>query len=337
MKRVARLRLGPANMQAPPRYGSVYWPALRAAGAALALLLLTANLAGAQLRVVKADLATDVETAARAGGRVRALLRVSVPEGYHLQSNAPRDPSLIPTTLTFAPLPGIRATEVVFPKATDFKLQGQSEPLAVFERQFVIGVHFAVAKDAAAGDLEVPARFRYQACNDMLCFAPVTAEVRWTLHIGGGAARAGQASPEYKRDRVGHRRGAAHRRDAPGLYRRAAGRGRERARHARRFRDRRQHRRVSADDGLPRLRQERGTRGQGAGALRRPGTAGHPPARVPRRARAQPHPVRAADDSDQPGDHRRRQQGRLPFARVRARCRVRRGDGRSCTACSAWS
>ena len=171
---------------------------MKTVGAALALLLLTANLAGAQLRVVKADLATDVETAARAGGRVRALLRVSVPEGYHLQSNAPRDPSLIPTTLTFSPLPGIRATEVVFPKATDFKLQGQSEPLAVFERQFVIGVHFTVAKDAAPGDLDVPARFRYQACNDVLCFAPVTAEVRWTLHIGGGAARAGAASPEYK-------------------------------------------------------------------------------------------------------------------------------------------
>ncbi|HEY6507063.1 MAG TPA: hypothetical protein VIY56_03565, partial [Vicinamibacterales bacterium] len=130
--------------------------------AAVALLLLSATLAGAQLRGVKADLATDVQSEARPGGRVRALLRVSVPEGYHLQSNAPRDPSLIPTTLTFSPLPGIEATEVVFPKATDFKLQGQDEPLAVFEHQFVIGVEFAVAKDAAPGDIDVPARVRYQ-------------------------------------------------------------------------------------------------------------------------------------------------------------------------------
>jgi len=182
-------------LQAPPRYGSVYWPALRA-GVAIALLLLSANVGIAQLRGVKAEFATDVEGEARAGGRVRGLLRVSVPEGYHLQSNAPRDPSLIPTTLTFSPLPGIQAAEVVFPQATDFTLQGQGEPLAVFERQFVIGVEFAVAKDAARGEIEVPARFRYQACDDKLCFAPVTTEVRWTLRVGTGA-RASQAPPEY--------------------------------------------------------------------------------------------------------------------------------------------
>ena len=49
---------------------------------ALALLLLSANLAVAQLRGVTAELATDVEGEVRAGGRVRALLRVSVPEGF---------------------------------------------------------------------------------------------------------------------------------------------------------------------------------------------------------------------------------------------------------------
>jgi hypothetical protein len=83
MRTVARLRLGPANIQAPPRDGSVSWPALRA-GVALALLLLSANLAVAQLRGVKAELATDVEGEVRAGGRVRAVLRVSVPVGFHL-------------------------------------------------------------------------------------------------------------------------------------------------------------------------------------------------------------------------------------------------------------
>src|SRR5689334_11730242 len=131
---------------------------MRTAVAAL-VLLLSAFPAGAQLRGVKADFATDVESDARAGSRVRALLEVSVPEGYHLQSNAPRDPSLIATTLTFQTVPGIRAEEVVFPKATDFKLDGQDEPLAVFERRFVVGVQFSVAAGTAAGPIDVPARF----------------------------------------------------------------------------------------------------------------------------------------------------------------------------------
>jgi thiol:disulfide interchange protein DsbD len=153
--------------------------------AALVLLLLAALPAGAQLRPVRADFATEVESSARAGARVRAFLQVSVPEGFHLQSNAPRDPSLIATALTFAPVPGIRAEEVVYPRAADFFLQGQTEPLAVFERQFLVGVEFSVAADAAPGRVEVPARFRYQACNDKLCFAPVTEDVRWTLDVVG--------------------------------------------------------------------------------------------------------------------------------------------------------
>jgi thiol:disulfide interchange protein len=160
---------------------------MRTAAAAL-VLLLSAFPAGAQLRGVKADLATEVESGARAGGRVRAFLQVSVPEGFHLQSNAPRDPSLIATTLTFTALPGIRAEEVVYPKATDFALQGQSEPLAVFERQFLVGVEFSVAAGTPPGAIEVPARFRYQACDDKLCFAPVTANVRWTLDVVGAKA-----------------------------------------------------------------------------------------------------------------------------------------------------
>ena len=172
---------------------------MRKAGTALVLVLLSAFPAGGQLRGVKADLSTDVESDARAGGRVRGILEVSVPDGYHLQSNAPRDPSLIATTLTFPATPGIRPLEVVYPKATDFKLEGQTEPLAVFERRFLIGVEFSVAAGAATGGVDVPARFRYQACNDKLCFAPVNADVRWTLNVVGAKAPVTRRQPEiYK-------------------------------------------------------------------------------------------------------------------------------------------
>jgi len=173
----------------------VYLAALRA-GAALVLLPLAALPAGAQLRGVKAELATQVESDARAGSRVRALLEVSVPEGFHLQSNAPRDPSLIATVLTFSTTPGVRADEVVFPKATDFKLEGQNEPLAVFERRFLVGVQFSVDAATPAGALDVPAHFRYQACNDKLCFAPQRVEVRWTLNVVAAKAALKPRLPE---------------------------------------------------------------------------------------------------------------------------------------------
>jgi len=167
----------------------------QAALAALALLL-SAFPAAAQLRNVKADLATEIESDARAGGRVRGLIEVSVPEGFHLQSNAPRDPSLIATTLTFHTVPGIRAEEVVYPKATDFRLEGQSEPPAVFERRFLVGVEFSVAAGTAPGPVDVPARFRYQACNDKLCFAPVNTDLRWTITVVGAKAPLTRRQPD---------------------------------------------------------------------------------------------------------------------------------------------
>jgi cytochrome c biogenesis protein CcdA len=151
--------------------------------AALALLLVTPNLALAQLRGISAELAPVVESDVPAGSGVRAAVQVRVPEGYHLQSNAPRDPSLIPTMLVFETPEGVHATEVVFPAPTDFTLVGETEPLAVFEREFAIGVQFEVDRGVAAGPIDVPARLRYQACDDKLCFPPTTMDLRWTLNV----------------------------------------------------------------------------------------------------------------------------------------------------------
>jgi cytochrome c biogenesis protein CcdA len=157
--------------------------------AALALLLVPA-VSQAQLRGVKADLAPIVESDAPAGGRVRAAVQVTLPERLHLQSNTPRDPSLIATTLVVDTPAGVTATEVVFPKTTDFIVAGIAEPLAVFEHEFPIGIEFAIAPGTPIGPVDVTGRLRYQACNDTVCFAPSVSELRWTLSIvAAGAAR----------------------------------------------------------------------------------------------------------------------------------------------------
>jgi cytochrome c biogenesis protein CcdA/thiol-disulfide isomerase/thioredoxin len=117
------------------------------------------------------------------GATARAALEVALPEGLHVQSNRPRDPLLIPTVLTFDPPEGVTVREIVFPRPVDFKQAGAEEPLAVFERVFAIGVQFDVASSRADGELVVPARLRYQACDDTACFAPRTAATAWTLRI----------------------------------------------------------------------------------------------------------------------------------------------------------
>ncbi|MGE0363405.1 MAG: thioredoxin family protein [Vicinamibacterales bacterium] len=150
--------------------------------AALTLGLPPAALA--QLKRIPAEIVPVVESdGVRAGTTVRAALQVTLPEGFHVQSNKPRDASLIATELAVESVSGIHATEIVFPPAIDFVQEGLPEPLLVFERQFTIGVRLAIPADAPAGVVTLPARLRYQACDDSVCFAPANAAAAWTLRI----------------------------------------------------------------------------------------------------------------------------------------------------------
>lgn len=121
-------------------------------------------------------------SAAKAGSTVRLALRVVLPEGLHAQSNKPRDESLIPTTMTFEPGTGITPNEVVFPPAQDFKLE-TGDTLLVFEREFIIGVT-ATIDASASGSVTLTGRIRYQPCNDVMCFRPITTPVSWTVPVG---------------------------------------------------------------------------------------------------------------------------------------------------------
>ncbi|MGD9905525.1 MAG: protein-disulfide reductase DsbD domain-containing protein, partial [Vicinamibacterales bacterium] len=140
--------------------------------------------ASAQLKRIPAEIVPVVETdGVRAGTTVRAALQVTLPEGFHVQSNKPRDASLIATELAVESVAGVHATEIVFPDAIDFVQEGLPEPLLVFEREFVVGVRLAIPADAPAGVVTLPARLRYQACDDSVCFAPATATAEWSLRI----------------------------------------------------------------------------------------------------------------------------------------------------------
>jgi thiol:disulfide interchange protein DsbD len=144
----------------------------------------------AQIRGVTATLTPLIERDGVAGGQtVRTALQVALPEGFHVQSDQPRDPNLIPTKLTIDPPAGVTITEIVYPTAVDLKQLGIDQPLAVFERVFPIGVELTLARSVAGKEIVVPARLEYQACNDTTCFKPTTADAEWRLRIAPAAAR----------------------------------------------------------------------------------------------------------------------------------------------------
>ena len=142
------------------------------------------GVAAAQLRGVQADVAPLVEAdGVRAGSDAHVALQVTLPDGFHVQSNKPRDPLLIPTELKIDAPAGMSVAETVFPPTIDVKLAGTDQPLAVFERTFLIGVRLAVSSSAATGDVRVPAKLRYQACDATTCYAPTTVTAEWRLRV----------------------------------------------------------------------------------------------------------------------------------------------------------
>ena len=161
---------------------------MRALIATVALLLASSQVAVAQLQRIRAELTPLVESDAVPGAPVRAAVQVRIPDRFHVQSDAPRDPTLIPTVLTIDAPAGVKVAEIVFPMATEFVQIGQAQPLLVFEHEFTIGVQLDVADTVPAGRMEVPARLRYQACDDRLCYPPVTTDILWTLTVVKGSA-----------------------------------------------------------------------------------------------------------------------------------------------------
>ncbi len=137
----------------------------------------------AQRGPATAEVAPLLETATAApGSELRGALQVRLPPGYHTNSNRPRDPLLIPLTVTFGALPpGVGVSEVVFPEAKDFVQQGAGEALRVFEGEFVIGAVFKLSAGLAAGTTVVPATLRYQACDEVACYPPKSVPVSWSF------------------------------------------------------------------------------------------------------------------------------------------------------------
>ncbi len=149
----------------------------------LALLALSSPTA-AQLRAPKAELAATVETVkVRAGKPATLVLKVTLPPNVHVQSNEPRDEAFFPTALVLTPPAGVTVTATKYPAAVDFKQEGQDAPLAVFEKSFTVTATVAVAASVKAGQLVVPGRFDYQACDDKVCYRPVKTAVQWTLTV----------------------------------------------------------------------------------------------------------------------------------------------------------
>jgi hypothetical protein len=77
----------------------------------------------------------------------------------------------------------LEVAEVVYPKPQLEKYAFSEKPVSVFSGDFEILTRFKVPASVNPGLAVLPAKLRYQACNDRMCLAPKTVDIALPVEI----------------------------------------------------------------------------------------------------------------------------------------------------------
>ena len=133
------------------------------------------------------------------GGRVSLLVEITPKPDMHVY--APGQPDVIPVSLTLMGSDATVSQPVQFPKAEKLEVKALGETQLVYSKPFRLVQEVTVPasrdllKRAAmpGATLTVNGTLKYQACDNAICYAPVSVPVSWTLALqrapSGGAKK----------------------------------------------------------------------------------------------------------------------------------------------------
>jgi len=151
----------------------------------LILLFTSASYAQFDEEIVDAKLG-KIAPKVKAGEELKFSLLISIKEGWHVHSNKPNDPSLIPSKVTLGDKKFL-LSQVNYPKAKELKSDVSEKPLVVFEGDFEVTGSIKIPADAKSGKVKIPITFSYQGCNDKTCMPPSDAKNNIEVTIEGNA------------------------------------------------------------------------------------------------------------------------------------------------------
>jgi len=118
-----------------------------------------------------------------AGGTCKIVIKLSIKKGWHINANPPRPKFLKPTELTIESKQGVKLSDVRYPKAKPFTLEGFDEPLHVYEGEVSLYGTLQIPANAKTEQAEIELKIRYQACNDTQCLSPKTLKLKGKIPI----------------------------------------------------------------------------------------------------------------------------------------------------------
>ena len=138
---------------------------------------------------------TDL-TSYAAGTAVRIAAVVTIDDGWHIQSHTPSYEYLIPTELALELPEGWPEAAIRYPAHVMWQSQFAEDPLAAYEHEAVIHADVELPAGLATGAVQVPIELLYQACDELVCLPPTTAETTLRLEIGDAGEPTGHPAFE---------------------------------------------------------------------------------------------------------------------------------------------
>jgi len=113
-----------------------------------------------------------------AGDTITLTLDVELKPGMHVY--APGAEGYIPISWTLPDSPAYKASDVELPEAHKLYLQAINETVPVYEGRFRVTRKLTIA---APGHITIDGTFRYQACDDQMCYKPEKLPLQWTFTV----------------------------------------------------------------------------------------------------------------------------------------------------------
>ncbi len=143
---------------------------------------INAQLFGPENNIVKLEIYQSFDKV-QPGGQLKLAVKANIEDGWHINSNKPKEDFLIPTTMELDSSSGLKITGLTFPQAKEIKFDFSDVPLVVYEKEALIGGIISVPKSVALGKKEIRLKFTYQACNNATCLPPTTIDTTFAIEI----------------------------------------------------------------------------------------------------------------------------------------------------------
>jgi cellulase/cellobiase CelA1 len=128
-------------------------------------------------------MATSVSAAEATRGTIVRLFVDVIPDPkVHVYAPGAKD--YLPIALALTPPAGVKVGKLAYPKSQDLYFEPLKEHVPVYQTPFRLEQEIRLSPSLKIGQkVTVTGVLNYQACDDVICFNPVSAPVSWTVTV----------------------------------------------------------------------------------------------------------------------------------------------------------